>query len=246
MYQKYYCQLYSDLGPAMGSLQERWKSSSIETLAESSFDFAKYCSIFARSSMSMRAAFFVFVLVLTCNSFKVLAPCKLWQKLIISRTTLSWHVLRTEICWRIWDRKKLLLSHESLREVARAHVETGKLKREPIPRRFLQLKYYLFENNFHHKFLVETSCAALSPIVSFFLFCVWLVPAHKATSKSTFGINLNYGLKWCFIMMLSNLSIPVAKFLLKLCSYGRTEALWLLFCWRGWWWRGGSSLWILV
>ena len=57
--------LHSDLGPAMGSLQERLKSSSIETFAESSFDLAKYCNIFALSSMSMRAAFFVFVLVLT-------------------------------------------------------------------------------------------------------------------------------------------------------------------------------------
>ena len=54
----------------MGSLQDLWKSSSMETLAESSLDLAKYWSILARSSMSIRAAFFVFVLVLTCEAFQ--------------------------------------------------------------------------------------------------------------------------------------------------------------------------------
>ena len=44
------------------------------------------------------------------------------------------------------------------------------------PRQLLFSQKYFLNIFFHHKLLVETSCAALSPIVSFLLFGVWLVP----------------------------------------------------------------------
>ena len=40
-----------------------------------------------------------------------------------------------------------------------------------------------FQNVFYHKLLVETSCAALSPVVCLFLLSVGLVPVDRQRHK---------------------------------------------------------------
>ena len=106
----------------------------------------------------------------------------------------------------------------------------GKKRKEPI----------LCQNHFYHKFLVETSRATLSPIVSFFLFGVWLVPVQKniALDHQPQEAENVYKTSIRSIMML-----PVAELLLKLCTNDRTETLWLFFS-CGAWWGLGCSLWI--
>ena len=166
--------LWSDLGPAMGSLQERWKSSSIETLAESSFDFAKYCNIFARSSMSMRAAFFVFVLVLTYATSPLQAPTEtLWNLNAKNEPRFSHFWFYRSQRFVIWVHKRNVIGlWES--EVTTVWVNRGSFYK------------YLLENNSHHKFLVETSRAALSPIVSLLLLRVGLVPVYQPFNINTY------------------------------------------------------------